>query len=182
MAERSSLYAKIFIDKAARDTFLGSEIQSPSNYTDWLSWLEGRKMYGDGFTQDKIDNYEYFTTSVSGYLKDWLVHPDEPGNGFSEFDRTKGIWTLSIMQFAENYSAFLGFLNVLRSVDRLTKKEEHSFILIHNFLFAGNESDTVVEITDQKSKILPSIPGQYLQEAITHLQHRIDYEEGYEDW
>ncbi|MCW9705238.1 hypothetical protein [Fodinibius salsisoli] len=172
MAELTSLYTRISIDQNSLKYFLAGSIPPVSHYDDWIPWLEGQHYYGNLSAEEVLD-IDYPDLTVGQYLERWLEDSSFPGNGRIGYNKEGSEWELSLLQFSENYSDYVAMLNVLRSIDRYLGSEDEGFIMIYDFFFGDKESNTVIEIKNSESIILPEVPERYLQVTHESLQGRI---------
>lgn len=178
MSEPSSLYLQIPIKAAQRQAFLEHPIVPAGQYTDWLSWLDRKKFHGS-ITQADIEAWKYPEQNTGDYLTPFLTGPFD-GNSQASYDAEKELWTISVLEFSENYFDFIRFLGTFRVISQYMKTNlkagEEGFVLIQDFLWdASAESDVCLQLTTEGSNILESTPPVYLETAKqawqTHLDH-----------
>lgn len=167
MSEPSSLYAKILISPAARETFLQSKVPNASEYKDWQAWLATEQYCGELTDQD-ISAIDYQGISTGEYLNSWIT--DSYTHGFESYDEETGVWILAMYEFAENYLDFISFLNALRNVQKYKDTDSEDCILIHSYIWGDTEMDVNILLSKTESKISKEIAKSILKEAAVCLE------------
>ena len=167
MSEPSSLYARVRLTASAFAAFQASSLALPGAYTDWRTWLDRQRYYGQ-ISDAEIATavYPEPANTVGAYLAETAAM-SAFGLG-SHYDPVTETWLFRLIECSENYFDFVLILSVLRAIahykDLPDTPVQDDFILIYPFLWGGAPNAYVV-ITPGTSYFGAAIPPTAIQEA-----------------
>ena len=170
MSEPSSLYVRLPLDASAREAYRASTPLAPRDYPDWQPWVDSRPMHGGAFEVGELRAGS--RTTCGEILDGWLGDGRFAGNSQERVDASG--WTISMLEFSENYGDYVELLTVLRAASGFIPEGGRGVAVIHDFLWGDTETDVAVEMTAGTSRILDPPPPKDIEDAAAHLQTHAD--------
>lgn len=147
MANESSLFLKVKIQKKNLDEFLSLAPQTPIADDNWQQWWDSREMYGK---TDLSDSLYAYRDKTNNDIVDWWVN-NEHAIGFSEYDEAIKIWHLGFIIFSENYDEMLPFFAFIKHLAKYVDDSLENFVLVYDYFWDGDSVVAFMEFKDGKA-------------------------------
>lgn len=106
-------------------------------------------------------------------LDEWLLEDQRfPGNVQQSFDATGSVWTLSMVEFSENYLEYAFFVSLLRGAAPFLSGDGGA-VVVHDYLWGDTTSDFAVLFEDVGSTIADEIPALLMTEVVARLDAHV---------
>jgi hypothetical protein len=172
MSEPSSLYARIHLSEPALRAFVESRPTRPAAYGDWRGWLDRASFYGTISDAAIAAMEPSAEPSVRAYL-DALCRPVVYEPSRERYDPATQTWTLTVLQYAENYGDFIDILTIIRAITAYKDLPGDDVILIYPFLWGG-EPEAYLRIAEGASHFEQQVPGDVIAEADAYFRQLCD--------
>ncbi len=189
MSEPSSLYMRVTLSQARLDAFLHSPLNSgdylPHASTDWRSWLDSKRFYGQISDREiaemnpirnlGLPPHSTVADFITNLVEDIYFSP-----GQVQSDPVCHRWSLTVLGLSENYLDFLVTLSVLRAVAQFKDLPGEDFILIYPYLWepeAGRGANAFLGIDQGHSWFVndvTEIPVSAIAEADQQIRQLIE--------
>lgn len=171
MSEPDSLYLRVHLSKQAYERYLESISLDTRDFSDWMDWIGGAKMYGPGLTPDRITEIgrKARKRPMAEEIKSWVG--DDQSIGRSVYDEATETWRYGVLGFSQNYGEFLEYLPQLRAIDRFKDRPGVDILLVYNFIWRPETYTAFFEISEGSSVTAGSpgrgtpFPADYAKEA-----------------
>ncbi|RAM65926.1 hypothetical protein [Herbaspirillum rubrisubalbicans] len=178
MSDTPSFYMRVKLSPQAYADYLESDDCSvPSDFDDWVEWLNTKGNYDPPITQADVDEYSEVRCgerTVKESLEGWCSSSECYGLTMSTYDSATGIWQFSSLDFSYSIYTLLASLPLLRSVCRYKDTADTDYLLIYDFLNFPTDRFGIFTLEQGRSSIVESVPEAFVAEANAHLSKQYD--------